>query len=454
MCLRQSGRRTRTVTTLPDDTLVCVDYNSKVTATVNSCLRVHRPDGAVILCEDDGTVQFRPRGARVSPAVVGAGVGDPFGDDGDGSVSPAHSGSLTAPEEDDNVNCFLFQLFTGDMTVCLPDPFLTFSTLQASHAPRHTHALPSTHAPALPHPTRWRAHVRGVVVQMVDELRNSFSVSKGVSAVVKMAGAMDAKGVLPRVTSPLPPRIFFMNGDGTAAELLSPERWAGLYGASLTSADTTALAVTAPPSAAVGYGRSNAVLPALGRSVVAVPVPVPDPYADAKLSPTTEAEAKAHVFTMRLGGGGFPTDSAAVGVGVLNRRGRVQVWSSCRGWIRSSGGARAAAVTAALNALGTFSTFRSGASQTLPPPVPTAQPAAATHAGPWLVATLPEALTASVASAVGTGCTRSAVAWRRVVEVKQAGKDLRALLQSEEAAYEQFLKVRSIGCCRVALCWS
>jgi hypothetical protein len=104
---------------MPDDSLICVDYDSKVTAKVNSYLRIHRPDGVVILAQDDGSVQLRPRDVPGNHQVVGTGVGQPFaeGDDtGDGAPSSPRQ-SLTTPEQDNSLGVFQFQLFSGDMMV-------------------------------------------------------------------------------------------------------------------------------------------------------------------------------------------------------------------------------------------------------------------------------------------------------------------------------------------------
>lgn len=109
---------------MPDDTLICVDYDSKVTAKINSYLRIHRPDGVVVLAQDDGGVQLRPRDVPGSHQVVGSGVGQPFveaDDAGDGTSGSPRQAS-TAPEQDNSLGVFQFQLFSGDMTV--PSPYL------------------------------------------------------------------------------------------------------------------------------------------------------------------------------------------------------------------------------------------------------------------------------------------------------------------------------------------
>ncbi len=50
--------RTRLLTTLSDGSVIGVDYNSKSTATMHGRVRLHRPDGVVLVCHEDGTVRF------------------------------------------------------------------------------------------------------------------------------------------------------------------------------------------------------------------------------------------------------------------------------------------------------------------------------------------------------------------------------------------------------------
>ena len=435
----KSGRLTRTVTTLADDTLLCLDYDSKVTAQINSYIRIHRPDGVCIQAHDDGVVQFRPRDVPGNFKVVGAGVGQPFREPyeaADEAASPKHS--LTDSEEDNSLGVFVFNVFEGSLT-------------------------------------------------MTDEFRNTFAVTNGSAASVRLSGAMDSRSsgttsVLPKITNPIQPRLFFMQGTGVGFELLSPQRWSRLREVAVPLTSTFALLpggpatgqglerVSAPstlPAPSAGFGRGNLVLPGLNRGQLLPQFTVPDPYSDEKLTQFSDPPASAYVLTVRMAGGGY--DSAATNVsnvGLLNRSGRLELWGSVRGWISSrpgaeSGRAKAHAAATVFAALGNFTTFKatSGASAIAPPALPPTRPKTSSSKsggallGAWLACRLPELVSRNVASQpLGAGVVRTAVGWREVVEVQQASAAARKGLEDDGLQYQAFLAVCSVP--RVCYCFS
>ncbi|CAE7517157.1 unnamed protein product, partial [Symbiodinium sp. KB8] len=119
----KSGMRTRFLVTSPDGCVIAADYNNDITASFNGQLRIHRPDGIVILGRDGGEIEYRPAASRVTPGVVGVGVGDIAGEDSEDEDGVGHDDDSTGrstplsarSEEDAQAGVYMFSLEHGRM---------------------------------------------------------------------------------------------------------------------------------------------------------------------------------------------------------------------------------------------------------------------------------------------------------------------------------------------------
>ena len=186
------GNCTRSVTSLPDGTLLAVDYDTRVTVPVNGRLRLHRPDGVVITALDNGVIEVRPA-ASAALAAGTLGVGDVFGEtdagvagadaagegsDGDGRATPRSVRSV----EDVSAGAYGFDCGSGRLEV-------------------------------------------------VDAERNAFVADAGRCTLdVDLAGTVPGSDVVPAVTAARPPRLFVLDGSGGGVELLHPGAWARIVG--------------------------------------------------------------------------------------------------------------------------------------------------------------------------------------------------------------------------------
>ncbi len=354
----QSGRRTRTLTTLGDGTVVAVDYDSRTTATLNASLRVHRRDGVTVVGFEDGRVQYRCAGVALPAEVAGEGVGDPAGDtmDAGSSADARSSPRATRAEEDTSLGVYCFELFKGNMQVCCK----TQTHARRTHTYTRMFITPTCIAAAPCGAHRCRCST--LRLQLVDPSRNVYSGPVGSRAPcsVSLAGAMalDGRaGILPRVADPIPPRLFVLHGGSTAVELLSPRRWASLDASCSplnVAAAYTRAALTSPSAAdattgfngrvPLGFGVSSQPLPFTTRGFALPPVPVPV-HDDAKFvawvaggsvgeppAPQSVIHTRGYrVVSSRVSG----VAAAAGGVGLVDTCGRAEVWGNCRGWIHT-----------------------------------------------------------------------------------------------------------------------
>ncbi|OQS00618.1 hypothetical protein ACHHYP_03266 [Achlya hypogyna] len=61
VAVTKGGIRTRSVLRLYDGTTLEVDYDTRVIASVHGILRLRKPDGTIVIAQDNGLVEFRPR---------------------------------------------------------------------------------------------------------------------------------------------------------------------------------------------------------------------------------------------------------------------------------------------------------------------------------------------------------------------------------------------------------
>ena len=180
VAITRSGMQTRSVTYLPDGTTVAHDYDTKITTTTNGRVRMHKPDGVVIVARDGGMVEYRPAGTSdtvAARAALGCGnveqevrvAGGDDDDEDDGRQTPRSVRS----EVDTDSGAYVLDLEVGDM-------------------------------------------------QVTDPESNSFQVFMTGHVVTDLAGTIGGMGVIPRVGNPVPPRLFTMDGAGGATELLAP----------------------------------------------------------------------------------------------------------------------------------------------------------------------------------------------------------------------------------------
>ncbi|KAF0699318.1 Aste57867_10108 [Aphanomyces stellatus] len=61
VAVTKGGIRTRSILRVYDGTVIEIDYDTRVIASVNGIIRVRKPDGTVVIAHDNGVVEFRPR---------------------------------------------------------------------------------------------------------------------------------------------------------------------------------------------------------------------------------------------------------------------------------------------------------------------------------------------------------------------------------------------------------
>ncbi|OQS05912.1 hypothetical protein THRCLA_02011 [Thraustotheca clavata] len=61
IAVTKGGIRTRSIVRLIDGTTIEIDYDTRVIATVHGIIRIRKPDGTIVIAQDNGLVEFRPR---------------------------------------------------------------------------------------------------------------------------------------------------------------------------------------------------------------------------------------------------------------------------------------------------------------------------------------------------------------------------------------------------------
>ena len=377
------GTQTRAVVTLPDETVVAVDYDCSVTALTNGFLRVHFRDGRLLTAADGGMVAYRGVHTDRTDAVVGQGVG-----------------AVHADSDDDDADVAALQAPVGGSAKQQPDQAVAaqatdpLAALVAS-APRDDESE-SDHDVGV-----FEFDLSRATLQMRDAEANVFSVDHRGKCTALLAGDIfvpaSADGsssesiIHADLVSPRPPLLFLLGEDGSAAELLSQEAWKaltlhtkhthdveahfvhgmagtaphdGLAGlpsgsnegkrqtASAPHARDTATVEPAHPSRgnpsalpppAVASGTSGAIaVPSYTPAVTALPgvradVPAVLDDREGPESPRgtalLESLTGSHMFTFTrrvLGAGGRQHST----VGLVSVGGRTQLRASCKGWIQ------------------------------------------------------------------------------------------------------------------------
>ncbi|RHY69741.1 hypothetical protein DYB30_000213 [Aphanomyces astaci] len=68
VAVTKGGIRTRSVVRTDDGTVIEIDYDTRVIASVNGIIRLRKPDGTVIVASDNGVVEFRPQSLSLGDA--------------------------------------------------------------------------------------------------------------------------------------------------------------------------------------------------------------------------------------------------------------------------------------------------------------------------------------------------------------------------------------------------
>ncbi|RQM27767.1 hypothetical protein B5M09_006871 [Aphanomyces astaci] len=68
VAVTKGGIRTRSVVRTDDGTVIEIDYDTRVIASVNGIIRLRKPDGTVLVASDNGVVEFRPQSLSLGDA--------------------------------------------------------------------------------------------------------------------------------------------------------------------------------------------------------------------------------------------------------------------------------------------------------------------------------------------------------------------------------------------------
>ena len=163
--ISHGGYCKRSSSLLPDGTVVDIEYDTRITATVNGIVRTQKTDGTTILAKDDGTVRY-------TPGEVASRLADVAKEDEERST-PRDARAT----RDDSVDCFYVSCIKNRM-------------------------------------------------EIVDEEHNAFRVEYATnyakqSVNVDLGGEMSPVEAV--INEPIAPRMFVLNGDGTGEELLRPQ---------------------------------------------------------------------------------------------------------------------------------------------------------------------------------------------------------------------------------------
>ena len=180
VAITRGGLRTRSMSVLPDGTLVELLYDTRITSNINGFVLVRKNDGTTVTAADNGTIKLRPvtssmpntsRRHDVIPGLSSADEADAGkGHDGD---ADGLTDELTAEE---NFGVYHFDCSDASVRVADPDN---------------------------------------------NVFRINDAVSHGLQGVdINLAGICDGVVAVPVINDPVHPRLFVMCGDGTGFELL------------------------------------------------------------------------------------------------------------------------------------------------------------------------------------------------------------------------------------------
>ncbi|RHY33392.1 hypothetical protein DYB32_001673 [Aphanomyces invadans] len=169
VAVTKGGIRTRSVIRTDDGTVIEIDYDTRVIASVNGIIRVRKPDGTVAIASDNGVVEFRPRGISL----------------GDAPPTPRRENE---EEMDSSTGAYYFNCATG--------------SLQMNDHEHNAYSVLVGDGTIEP---QVQVELAGVVT--IQDCANYGVPPLPVKAVVN---------------NPLEPFLLFLHGDGTATEILRP----------------------------------------------------------------------------------------------------------------------------------------------------------------------------------------------------------------------------------------
>lgn len=261
------GIRTRSITVLPDNSIVALDYDTRVTSTVRGRVRLHKPDGTLIVGWDGGQVEVRPPGAQTGPGALGGTAIDDIGMESDSDREDEEDGRQTPrsvrSSEDTQPGVYVCQLASGELTTTDPErnqfhlrPIGECSvelagrmaeevedqeeeaTRQAKAGGEETESALEAKSDAAaganqegddekPDVQDDKADADAAAAEGQAEAGDgSVSAAQSVDEQTEdsTVAARPKQRVMPPVTDPRPPRVFVLYGDGRAVELISPKR--------------------------------------------------------------------------------------------------------------------------------------------------------------------------------------------------------------------------------------
>ncbi|KAH9194714.1 hypothetical protein AeNC1_003315 [Aphanomyces euteiches] len=167
VAVTKGGIRTRSVLRLDDGTTMEVDYDTRVIASVHGIIRIRKPDGTVVVAQDNGVVEFRPQTLNHGP------------------VTPRREDE---EELDTSTGAYYFNCFMGSLSMS-----------DHEHNSYHVTLGDGTMEPIVD------VELAGIVTSHDCE---KYDVPPMPVAAV--------------VNDPLEPFLLILNGDGTATEVLRP----------------------------------------------------------------------------------------------------------------------------------------------------------------------------------------------------------------------------------------